>query len=239
MIIQINVFKIMNRSEILLEIYNTLQNKFGNQNWWPSKTPFETILGTILTQNVSWMNASKAVKNLDERGLLDEKKLWTTPVEEIAPLIKSSRYYNQKSKKIKDFMDFFYLYYNNDLEKMKEKDTSSLRTQLLQIRGFGKETVDSILLYACEKPIFVIDTYTIRIFHRFGIFNEDITYDDAQAFFKRELPLDVNLYNDFHAQIVNLGNLFCKKTPFCEQCPICKIGQDLQCEYARNYINKS
>ena len=183
-------------------------------------TSFEAIIGAILAQNVSWRNARKAVDNLKDAGLLDPEKLYSARVEEIAPLIRPSRFYNMKAVKIKNFMQFFKDEYDLDLDAMAREDTGVLREKLLGVKGLGKETVDSILLYACYKPVFVVDAYTKRIFVRYGLIGPDADYDEIQAFFMANLPNDVPLYNDFHAQIVHLGNAVCKTTPDCGGCPI-------------------
>ena len=173
----------------------------------------EVIIGAILTQNVAWNNVKKAINNLKSECLLDADKLHVTDVNEIAPLIKSSRYYNQKSQKIKKFLDFLFSEYNGNLSIMAEEDTVILRAKLLKINGLGEETVDSILLYACNRPIFVVDAYTKRIFSRYGLFSEDSTYEEIQIFFMQNLPENIELFNDYHAQIVILGNSICKKDP--------------------------
>jgi len=215
----------------LLKIYTTLLREYGQRNWWPAETSFEVILGAILTQNVSWKNVETAIHNLKEVNLLDPEKLYRCEIDTIAPLIKSSRYYNQKAKKIKNFMDFFYSDYHGSLEKMSLEDHSLLRTKLLKIKGLGEETVDSILLYSCNKPVFVVDAYTKRIFSRFGLIEETATYGETQHFFIKNLPQDIVLFNDFHAQIVHLGNTICKTQPQCNQCPIRIIDGKLKCRY--------
>lgn len=215
----------------LQKIYTTLLREYGYRNWWPAETSFEVIIGAILTQNVSWKNVEIAINNLKEVKLLDPEKLYRCEIDTIAPLIKSSRYYNQKAKKIKNFMDFFFSEYNGSLEKMSLEDPSLLRTKLLKIKGLGEETVDSILLYSCDKPIFVVDAYTKRIFSRFGLIEETATYGEIQHFFMENLPQDIVLFNDFHAQIVHLGNMICRTQPLCNQCPIRKIDGNLKCRY--------
>ena len=128
-------------------------------------------------------------------------------------------------------MEFFYNKYNGNLQKMSREETSFLRSELLKINGFGEETVDSILLYACDKPIFVVDAYTKRIFSRFGIISEKARYGEVQNFFMMVLPKKTELYNDFHAQIVHLGNEICKTKPDCKICPILKINNKIYCQY--------
>ncbi len=215
----------------LLTIYEVLLSKYNNQNWWPADTPFEVIIGAILTQNVSWINVEKAIKNLKDEDILEPEKLHKKEVDEIAPLIRSSRFYNEKAKKIKNFMNFFFDEYNGNLSNMSREDLVILRQKLLGIKGIGEETVDSILLYACNKPIFVVDAYTKRIFSRYGFAKDTASYQDIQKFFMENLPQDTELYNDFHAQIVHLGKNICKTLPQCNICPVREINDKIKCRY--------
>jgi endonuclease-3 related protein len=190
------------------------------------------IIGAILTQNVSWLNVKKAITNLKTANLLDAHRLHKSDVTEIARQIISSRYYNMKAQKIKNFLDFFFDEYDGDLLRMSNEEMMPLRKKLLRIKGLGEETVDSILLYACNKPIFVVDAYTKRIFSRYGILDENASYGVIQSYFMDNLPEDIDLYNDFHAQIVQLGNLICKQHPECDKCPIKRIDKNIECDYA-------
>jgi endonuclease III related protein len=215
----------MNHRKELLAIYDALLKHFGHRGWWPGAAgPFEVVIGAILAQNVAWRNAKKAVDNLRDAGFLDPEKLYATPAEEIAPLIRPSRFYNMKAVKIKNFMQFFKDEYDLDFDAMAREAPAVLRKKLLGVKGLGKETVDSILCYACEMPVFVVDAYTKRIFVRCRLISPDAEYDDIQAFFMANLPEDATLYNDFHAQIVHLGNAVCKTKPDCSACPIREIG---------------
>lgn len=209
-------------SEDLMEIYRVLLLEFGHQKWWPADTQLETIVGIVLTQNVSWKNASLAIGNLKNNGLMQIEKILHTNESEIACLIKSSRYYNLKAKRLKNIIQFIFDRYNGNIELMCLQDQGVLRNQLLQIKGLGQESVDSILLYVCSKPIFVIDAYTKRIISRLGYLNPDQNYADYQNFFMKNLPQNVNLFKDYHAQIVRLGNEYCNKNPKCHQCPLNK-----------------
>lgn len=220
----------MKNNSKLLEIYYCLLNKYGHRDWWPSESDFETIIGAILTQNVSWKNAKLAINNLKNSDYLDLYKLQEMEEKEIADLIKSSRFYNQKAKKIKVIVNFIIQNYNGNIESMSKENIHILRIKLLNLWGFGEETVDSIILYACNLPIFVIDSYTKRIFSRLGYVNYNISYSQMQDFFMKNLPEDVYLYNDFHAQIVHLGNICCKKQPLCKECPLEKV-----CNYSVEY----
>lgn len=227
----------MKKQEELIEVYYSLLNVYGHRNWWPAEGPFEVIIGAILTQNVSWNNASKAIDNLKAAGKLDPIALYKSSPHEIAPLIKPSRFYNMKALKIKNFMDFYFKEYGGDMIAMSSDDPAVLRKKLLSVKGLGRETVDCILLYACGKPVFVVDAYTKRIFLRYGILKGDPSYDEIQGYFMANLPADTALYNDYHAQIVHLGNSICKSTPCCGACPIASVN-GLTCQYHKTSKSK-
>jgi endonuclease-3 related protein len=220
----------MKERKELLNIYNSLLNAFGHRNWWPAEGPFEVIIGAILTQNVSWDNASKAIANLKAANKLNPIALYKSSPGDIAPLIRPSRFYNMKSVKIKNFMDFFFKEYGGDMAAMADEDPVILKRKFFAVKGLGQETVDCILLYACEMPVFVVDAYTKRIFKRYGIFKGDPSYEEIQGYFMENLPEDVALFNDYHAQIVHLGNSTCKSTPRCESCPIANVNRS-SCQY--------
>ena len=210
--------------ELLEEIYQHLIQEFGYRNWWPAESREEVIIGAILTQNVSWRNVRSAILNLRNHKLLFMEAINKADLELIASLIKSTRYYNQKAKTLKNFTSFLFAKYSGNLDSMFSTDTEELRKELLGINGLGKETVDSILLYAGDKLIFVIDAYTRRVFSRLGITNEEMSYKDYHDFFMRNLEPDVGLYNDYHAQIVYLGHHYCKaRDPKCSKCPLMQL----------------
>ena len=210
---------------MIQEVYKTLYKRFGPQHWWPGETPFEVIVGAILTQQTSWNNVEKAINNLKKENLLDSKKIRDIKNEKLEKLIQSSGYYRQKTKKLKNFMNFLWKNYDGNLEKLFDQPIPKLREQLLSVNGIGKETADSIILYAANKPIFVIDTYTVRIFNRIGITQEK-DYDKLQQLFQKNLSQDAQLFNEFHALIVKLGKDHCKKKPKCDECPLNK-----ECNY--------
>ena len=153
-------------SEKLIEIYNILYDAFGAQHWWPGETKIEIAVGAILTQNTSWSNVKKAITNLKDADCLSAQKLHEIKIEELVQLIKPAGYFNIKAKRLKNFMNWFFDEYSCDFEMLENISTSLLREQLLSINGVGRETADSILLYALERPIFVIDAYTARIAQR-------------------------------------------------------------------------
>lgn len=204
----------------LHEIYHALLNHFRHRNWWPGDTPLEVIVGAILTQNTAWKNVEKAIGRLKEAGVLSIKGLRTIPREHLAELIRPSGYYNQKALKIKAFLAFLQREYRGNLTRMFREDTRVLREKLLQVKGIGPETADSILLYAGGHLTFVVDLYTYRVATRHGWVPEDIDYESLREFFQDRIRPDVELYNDFHAQLVAVGNQYCRKTPCCEECPL-------------------
>ncbi|KAF5029080.1 MAG: endonuclease III domain-containing protein [Methanoculleus marisnigri] len=214
-------------------IYDALFAAFGHQRWWPAKTPFETMIGAILTQNVSWTNAAQAVRNLEDAGMLDPRLLAEADTADIAPLIVPSRYYNQKAERIREFAGVYVREFHADPAAMAAVETGELRERLLALRGFGEETADTILLYACKKPVFVVDAYTRRIFSRYGLLPEGASYDLTQRLFAENLDPDVELFNDYHAQIVRLGKTVCKKSPLCDRCPIREVRGTLRCAVGR------
>jgi len=190
-------------------------------NWWPGDTPFEIMVGAVLTQNTSWSNVEKAINNLKKENLLEPRKLYRTNQEKLAQLIKPSGYYNIKAQRLKNFVNIFVNDFEGSVEKMFSGDGRELRKKLLNVNGIGPETADSILLYAGKKPFFVVDAYTKRIFSRHKLISKDSTYYQIQEFFSQNLDRDVKLFNEFHAQIVMLGRTICtSKNPDCAKCPI-------------------
>src|SRR3989304_661774 len=210
----------MGRGKHLLKIYHSFFERFGPQHWWPGETPFEVIIGAILTQNTSWKNVEKAINSLKASGHFTPKGLYDTPIDRLAQLIRSSGYFNIKAKRLKNFLSFLFNEYEGDLEAMLKEDGLKLQDKLLKVNGLGPETVDSILLYAAGFPIFVVDAYTKRIFSRHGDIKGDESYHQIQTLFMESLPRNKNLYNEYHALIVRAGKELCKKKPLCHICPI-------------------
>jgi endonuclease-3 related protein len=205
----------------LQEYYNALFRALGPQNWWPARTPFEVIVGAILTQNTAWTNVEKAVTNLRRERLLTPAALERVPRAKLAKLIRSSGYFRQKAKKLKAFLKFVRKEYGGSLAKMFRTSTGELREKLLSVHGIGPETADSILLYAGHRPVFVVDAYTKRILARHGLVTEKAGYEEIRERFEKELPQDVNLYNEFHGLIVMTGKHWCRtKNPRCHDCPL-------------------
>jgi endonuclease-3 related protein len=186
------------------------------------------IVGAILTQNVTWRSVTSAIDNLKAAGLLSLEGLLTVPEEELSPLLRPTRYHIQKAGKLQAFCRVVAAEYEGDLDAFLAQETPGLRRCLLNIYGIGPETADAILLYAAGKPVFVIDAYTQRIFHRLGYFPERISYREMQSFFMGALPRDTSLYNEYHALIDALGHHTCKARPHCDACPLsglCQTGR--------------
>jgi len=206
------------------EIYEILLEHFGPQGWWPGETPFEIMVGAVLTQNTNWTNVSKAIDNLKKENLLSFSKLHDLPVEALAEKIKPAGYFNLKAARLKNLLNFIAQEYNGSLEDMLAMEINTLREEIITVKGIGPETADSILLYAGGKPVFVVDAYTHRIFARHNIIAEEEGYHEIQEYFVLSLPEDVALFNEYHALIVRTGKEFCKKSkPLCSQCPLEKV----------------
>ncbi|RMF96831.1 MAG: endonuclease III domain-containing protein [Candidatus Schekmanbacteria bacterium] len=206
--------------EKLLKIYEILLSEAGPRHWWPAKTRFEVMIGAILTQNTAWKNVEKAIVNLKKAGALSFKKFSSLNEKEIAKLIKPSGYFNQKAKRLAAFCRFIKNEYGGIIDNMRKQDTALLRKKLLDLNGIGPETADSILLYALDKPIFVIDLYTKRILSRHNLLPFNATYDEYQKFFMDNLPHNTQLYNEYHALLVFAGNNYCRRKPKCSECPL-------------------
>ncbi len=211
----------MLRNERLKRIFDKLYEHFGPQHWWPGETGFEIMLGAVLTQATNWGNVELAINNLKSRGLLNPKSINELPINELAQLIRPVGYYNQKARKIKNLVKYLIERYNGNISLMSKKPLHTLRQELLSISGIGNETSDSILLYALNKPIFVVDSYTFRVLYRHGFVGDEASYEEIQELFMNNLPHSVELFNEFHALFVALGKTYCKKNnPNCDSCPL-------------------
>jgi len=216
-------------SETLNNIYHQLTEYYGAQDWWPAEEPFEVMVGAILTQSAAWLNVEKAIANLKATKALSPELLRRLTLSEIAGLIRPCGYYNAKALKLKSLANWLGEYYDDNLDKLFANDTDHLRQQLLSIHGIGPETADSIILYAANKPIFVIDAYTRRIVGRIGLTPDNNSYDAYQCLFMDNLPADVSLFNEYHALLVCLGKNVCRPHPLCQQCCLGNI-----CHYSKN-----
>ena len=221
------------------EAYRRLYKRFGPQHWWPGETKFEIIVGAILTQNTNWSNVTKAIENLKKAGVLSPEKLYRIPVKKLSSLIKPAGYFNVKARRLKSFMDFFFKEYQGKVIKMSREDGPALRRKLLNVHGIGPETADSILLYACDKPAFVVDAYTKRIFYRHNIVESAADYHRLQKMITDHLKEDVPLFNEYHALIVRVGKDFCKPTPRCAQCPLNDLHYSLiyKCRHCHRFLS--
>jgi len=206
----------------LKKLYRTLYRHFGPQHWWPGDTPVEVMAGAILTQNTSWKNVERAIAALKKARKLSIAKLVETPQGELACLIRSAGYFNVKARRLKAFFGWFLSEIGRRAFYARRLDTAHLRDAMLkQVSGVGPETADSILLYALNRPVFVIDAYTRRILSRHGLPKaEHLKYENLQAVFESSLPMDVALYNEYHALFVACGKLCGKKSPACRACPL-------------------
>jgi endonuclease-3 related protein len=208
-------------STTLKKTYRKLFSAFGHQHWWPGDTSFEVIVGAILTQNTAWTNVEKAIHNLKKAKLLTPGKLHDLSQDEIAKYIRPAGYFNIKAKRLKHFLNYLFDNYGGNLKKMFKKRTDALRRELLSVNGIGPETADSILLYAGNHPVFVVDAYTKRIFSRHQVVKADAEYHDIQGLFMKSLPHDVKMFNEYHALIVKAGKDFCRtRKPLCSKCPL-------------------
>jgi len=207
----------------LKAIYRVLYRAYGPQHWWPAETPFEVMVGAVLTQNTAWANVERAIANLKREGLLTTpSRMINLAPEKLASLIRPCGYFNIKTKRLRHLLSFIQTRYSGSLTRMFATNPAHLRKQMLGVNGIGPETADSILLYAGEKPFFVVDAYTKRIFCRKGLITCNADYGTVQGLFMENLPRDTRFYNEYHALIVRIGKEHCKKgRPRCNGCPLC------------------
>jgi len=208
----------------LLEIFDRLLAAIGPRGWWPAETPFEVMVGAVLTQNTAWKNVRQAIDNLKQAGLLSPEAIHRVSLERLARLIKPSGYFNVKAARLKNLTALVMEAGGGDPPRLLRRPPDRLRTDLLAVNGVGTETADSILLYAAGVPIFVIDAYTRRILSRHGLAEPDASYDRLQKLFMDHIPPDTDLYNEYHALLVALGHRFCKPKPLCDECPLQGLG---------------
>jgi endonuclease-3 related protein len=207
--------------DLLLNMYDWMREAFGYRNWWPANSPFEVCVGAVLTQNTSWKNVAKAIANLKDVRALDPFVIHLSSQEQLAAWIRPAGYFNIKAGRLKNFVNHLVERHKGSLDSLFSGEIESIRKELLAIKGIGKETADSMILYAAGKPIFVVDAYTKRILNRHALLQTGSDdYDSIQAIFHVHLPRDPELYNDFHAQFVAVGHRYCRKKPDCSQCPL-------------------
>jgi len=212
-----------------LQIYRQLLDAYGQRHWWPADTSFEVMVGAILTQNTRWENVEMAIANLKQADLLDAERICSSNHEQLAEHIRPSGFFRQKSRYLQA-MSLFYFHHGYE-SGLKKWPMASLRKKLLAVRGIGPETADSILLYALDKPIFVVDAYTRRIFNRLGYLPQDADYKYTQHYFHNRLPHSLPLFKEFHALIVEHAKRHCRIRPLCASCQLvsyCAFAQSVR-----------
>ncbi len=226
-------------------LYQILFKHFGKLNWWPtdydyhkktgSDPRFEVIVGAILTQNAAWLNVEKALENLKSKTLLDIKTISKIDIKLLQKMVKPTGFFNQKAKRVKNLAEYLESNYTGNLDSFFKRNLKEIREELLMLNGIGPETADSILLYAGNQPIFVVDAYTKRICKRLPI-DINPTYDEIQNFFQDDLSKKykkneiLKIYNELHALIVIHAKTYCKSKPNCIKCPLkvyCKHAKEL------------
>jgi endonuclease-3 related protein len=218
----------MRLSRRLLDIYRRLYDAYGPQHWWPGESPFEVIVGAILTQSAAWANVEKAIANLKEAGALSPEGLTRLSDGDLARLVYPAGYFNAKARKLKAFVALLFGRFDGELERLLAAPVEELRPLLLATHGIGPETADSILLYAAGRPTFVIDAYTRRLFSRLGVTPSRDTYESWRALFMGNLEADAALFNEYHALVVRHGKEVCRRQPRCQVCPLlegCSTGE--------------
>lgn len=215
----------------LMQIYDLLLARYGAQGWWPGSGSFETVVGAILTQNTNWTNVEKALNRLKAANALDVDKLYNMDQDTLAELIRPAGYYNIKAGRLKNFLSWLYENYDGNLDAIANMSVYSLREELLSVKGIGRETADSILLYAFDNPVFVIDTYTARVIIRHGLIEQEADYEQLRDLFESNLPQDTKLFNEFHALLVQAGKNHCKPKPKCQGCPLECLPHETQQQY--------
>jgi endonuclease III related protein len=206
-------------NERLTDIFHRLLSAFGPRYWWPGDSSLEVMVGAILTQNTSWRNVEKAITNMKDRGVLDMARLAQIDERELAEIIRPAGFYNVKSRRLKALIAGF----RRIFDGAAAMTTLALRDSLLAVNGVGPETADSILLYALDRPVFVVDAYTRRFLGNHGLYHGNYDYHEVQKFFMDNLPEDTYVFNEFHALVVCLCQRHCKKKPDCPSCPLIGI----------------
>ena len=215
----------------MTHLYHILRDSFGPRQWWPADTPWEVMVGAILTQNTNWKNVEAAIRNLKRAERLEAPLLASAAPEELQELVRPAGYFRQKSARLKGLAQWWLESTGGSTEGLADRSVEDLRRELLAIKGIGPETADSIILYALGKPTFVVDAYTARICGRHGLIEPGAGYMEIKELFESSLPVDTELYQDYHAQLVELGKRFCRKKPLCGKCPVlAELGSPLIAE---------
>jgi endonuclease-3 related protein len=216
-------------------IYQTLFAAYGPQHWWPADSPFEVMVGAILTQNAAWPNVERAIANLKRNNVLDPHSLRALPDSRLHQLLQPSGFFRVKTRRLRNYLDYFVERYDGDVTRMRKAPLPRLRSELLAVNGIGRETADSILLYALNKRIFVIDAYTRRILSRHQLAQPDDDYDDLRKMFEVNLPRSIRIYNEYHALFVRLAKTNCRVKPQCRGCPLEPLLQERDSETTGKY----
>jgi len=202
------------------QLYDDLFQAYGPQHWWPGESREEVVIGAVLVQSVSWKNVEQAIDNLRNENLIHFRRLYELPLADLHKLIQPIGYYRVKAKRLRNLLEFLVVKHDGSLDSLFALPMEAAREQLLAVNGVGPETADSILLYAGQMPSFVVDAYTRRVLLRHGWIDPPAKYEAMQRLFENQLPAEAELFNEFHALIVRVGNQFCSRTPKCEECPL-------------------
>ncbi|MEW6353816.1 MAG: endonuclease [Pseudomonadota bacterium] len=202
------------------DVYNILYEHHGPQYWWPGETPFEVMVGAVLTQNTAWSNVERAIANLKQADALSAQAIINAAPRRLAHWLKPSGYFNVKARRLRNFCRWYAE--QGGFEALARLETSALRHALLGVNGVGPETADDILLYAFARPVFVIDAYTRRLFTRLGLIEGAEGYEALRARFENALTIKgkrrLKLFNEYHALIVKHGKDVCRARPLCARC---------------------
>ncbi len=219
-------------TELLMQVYHRLYQRYGPQGWWPGNGPLDVVIGAILTQSAAWTNVEKAIQNMKDADCWSLDAINRCTQDELASIIRPSGYFNAKARKLKAFAHHVCHHYGGQLEAFFDQETAGLRSELLSIHGIGPETADDILVYAAGKPSFVIDSYTRRIMDRMGLIpsGKKTSYVECQSLFHENLPADAQLFNEYHALLDQHAKVACTKLPRCPDCcllDLCLTGRSL------------
>lgn len=207
----------------LQKVYDRLYSAYGPQHWWPGDSAFEVLVGAVLVQSVSWKNVEKAISNLYAAEAMTPTAIHELSQAQLEQLVRPCGYYRVKARRLRNLIDWLMEQHDGSIEKMLQVETAELREQLLSINGIGPETADSILLYAAERPTFVVDAYTRRVLERHGWIKPGASYDDMKLLFEQNVVRETQFYNEYHALIVAVGHRHCSRTPKCTGCPLQKM----------------
>jgi endonuclease-3 related protein len=212
------------RSTLIRQIQEKLHEHFGPLQWWPADSPFEVAVGAILTQNTAWTNVEQAIENLRPAGALAPGTMAAMGIRQLEELVRPAGFFRQKAARLHNLARHLTDAWQGDLCAFCGGPLDQARARLLAMTGIGPETADSILLYAANRPSFVVDAYTRRIFERIGLLDGKESYDEIRSLFMQNLAEDVGIYNEYHAQIVHLAKSCCRKNrTFCRDCPLNRV----------------